>query len=314
MNKTAPVLATLVALAVWTHAPTVAVQRVSVSPVRSTEVHRFTAADFGRHARQLRRNIRNKLGRAASRDFTIVVQPPFVVVGDEAAAAVHEHAKNTVKWAVDRLKQDFFANDPDAILDVWLFKDAASYQKYARLIFGETPTTPYGYYAPARRALIMNIETGGGTLVHEIVHPFMEANFPSCPPWFNEGLGSLYEQCGDDNGHIHGYTNWRLPGLQRAIRSKGVPSFRQLMSLDANDFYNGDSGTNYAQSRYLCYYLQQKGKLVTFYREFLEHRREDSSGFETLKRVLGESDMDEFKVRWEKFVLDLREGYDVTIQ
>ena len=24
----------------------------------------------------------------------------------------------------------------------------------------------------------MNISTGGGTLVHEIVHPFIEANFP----------------------------------------------------------------------------------------------------------------------------------------
>ena len=35
----------------------------------------------------------------------------------------------------------------------------------------------------------MNISTGGGTLVHEIVHPFIEANFPACPPWLNEGLG-----------------------------------------------------------------------------------------------------------------------------
>jgi len=28
-------------------------------------------------------------------------------------------------------------------------------------------------------------------LVHEIVHPFMRANFPECPAWFNEGLASL---------------------------------------------------------------------------------------------------------------------------
>ena len=25
--------------------------------------------------------------------------------------------------------------------------------------------------------------TGGGTLVHEIVHPFLRANFPECPAW-----------------------------------------------------------------------------------------------------------------------------------
>ena len=70
----------------------------------------------------------------------------------------------------------------------------------------------------ADRALVMNIATGGGTLVHEIVHPFVAANFPDCPAWFNEGLGSLYEQCGEEDGQIHGYTNWRLPGLQAAIR------------------------------------------------------------------------------------------------
>ena len=51
----------------------------------------------------------------------------------------------------------------------------------------------------------MNISTGGGTLVHEIVHPFVAANFPNCPAWFNEGLGSLYEQSGEVNGAIHGY-------------------------------------------------------------------------------------------------------------
>ena len=141
-----------------------------------------------------------------------------MVIGDETQGAVRERAEGTVKWAVDRLKQDFFANDPKEILDIWLFKDAASYEKHARLLFGETPTTPYGYYSSTHKALIMNIETGGGTLVHEIVHPFMEANFPACPPWLNEGLGSLYEQCGDVDGHIHGFTNWRLPGLQRADR------------------------------------------------------------------------------------------------
>src|SRR6266850_7507398 len=81
------------------------------------------------------------------------------------------------------LKQDFFTNDPKEILDIWLFKDAASYEKNTRLLFGDAPTTPYGYYSSKDKALIMNIATGGGTLVHEIVHPFMEANFPACPPW-----------------------------------------------------------------------------------------------------------------------------------
>ncbi len=66
----------------------------------------------------------------------------------------------------------------------------------------------------------MDISTGGGTLVHEIVHPFIEANFPNCPPWLNEGLGSLYEQSGEVQGRIHGFTNWRLHGLQADIKAR----------------------------------------------------------------------------------------------
>jgi hypothetical protein len=271
----------------------------------------FSEADFARHIAALEGEVKKKAGPA---EFSYITQKPFVVIGDETKQAVQQHAEGTVKWAVDRLKLDFFTNDPKEILDIWLFKDAASYEKHARLLFGETPTTPYGYYSSHHKALIMNIETGGGTLVHEIVHPFMEANFPACPPWLNEGLGSLYEQCGDVNGHIHGFTNWRLPGLQRSIKSGNLPSFKTLTAMDSKAFYNEDKGTNYAQARYLCYYLQEKGLLVKFYQEFLTHQKEDPGGFNTLQKILAERDMDAFKTKWEKYVLGLRQGYSVTVE
>jgi len=271
----------------------------------------FSDADFTQHVKDLRVRIRSKLG---SDDFSIVIERPFVVVGDESEAVVRQHATDTVKWAVDHFKKDFFPKDPNEILEVWLFKDDASYRKNARLIFGDNPSTPYGYYSRAHKALIMNISTGGGTLVHELVHPLMEANFPACPAWFNEGMGSLFEQCGTKNGHIHGYTNWRLPGLQRAIREKRTISFETLMSMDAQTFYNDDRGENYAQARYLCYYLQEKGLLQKFYQEFVSKQSEDPSGFKSLKKILGETDMDSFQIRWEQYVLTLTQGYSVVVE
>jgi hypothetical protein len=267
----------------------------------------FTQADFAKHVAQLKK-------RLPSEDFSIVVQSPFVVVGDEPRHEVQRRAEGTVKWAVDKLKQDFFVRDPNAILDVWLFKDEASYEKHNRLIFGKEPTTPYGYYSSHHKALIMNIGTGGGTLVHEIVHPFIEANFPACPPWLNEGLGSLYEQCGEEDGHIHGYTNWRLPGLQRAIKAGDVPTFKTLMAMNTDAFYNEDKGVNYSQARYLCYYLQQNGLLVKFYKEFHAQQKTDPTGYKSLQKVLGERDMNAFQARWEKFVLGLRQGYEVSVR
>ena len=173
-------------------------------------------------------------------------------------------------------------------------------------MFRVKPDTPFGYYSPADRALVMNISTGGGTLVHEIVHPFVAANFPECPAWFNEGLGSLYEQCGQEDGQIHGYTNWRLPDLQTAIRRNRVPSFETFCSTTSEEFYEKDKGTNYGQARYLCYYLQQQKLLQKFYRRFHANRKSDPTGYATLQEILGQPDLAEFQKEWEAYVLKLR--------
>lgn len=247
------------------------------------------------------------------RGFTVLIQTPFVVIGDEPEARVKQRAENTVKWAVDKLKQDYFTKDPTDVLEIWLFKDDTSYRKHAKEFFNDEPDTPYGYYSPSSKALVMNISTGGGTLVHEIVHPFMEANFPDVPAWFNEGMGSLYEQSGEEAGHIHGYTNWRLPGLQKGIKNKTVPTFKKLLAMTDTEFYREDTGTNYAQSRYLLYYLQQKKLLVRFYKEFLANRTKDPTGYQTLQTVLGTRDMITFQKNWEAFVLKLRVGYEVDV-
>jgi hypothetical protein len=260
----------------------------------------FTDADFAAHVERLRERLPHD-------GFTIVVQRPFVVIGDESPDRVKRHAAHTVGWAVDKLKASYFDGDPEEILDVWLFKDKASYERHAKSLFGRKPSTPYGYYSPADRALVMNISTGGGTLVHEIVHPFMRSNFPACPAWFNEGLGSLYEQSSERDGKIIGLTNWRLAGLQDAIKAKRLPTFDALLTTSDDAFYRRDSaGTNYAQARYLCYYLQEHGLLERFYREFVRNQADDPTGVASLQRVLGEDDLAAFQARWEAFVLGLR--------
>jgi hypothetical protein len=212
----------------------------------------------------------------------------------------------TVKWAVDHLKASFFRKEPNTILDIWLFKDETSYEKHATALFGSRPTTPYGYYSSQHKALVMNIATGGGTLVHEIVHPFVAADFPNCPAWLNEGLGSLFEQCGTVDGRIEGFTNWRLAGLQQAIREKRLPSFKSLCSTTTGEFYDDPSGTSYAQARYLCYYLQENDLLRKFYREFRDKQASDPTGYNTLVGLLGTNDMAKFQKQWEAYVLRLR--------
>jgi hypothetical protein len=114
----------------------------TVSALASLSNH-SSDADFVRHVEQLKKKL-------PSNEFSIIVERPFVIIGDEPPQAVKEHAENTIKWAVEKLKQDFFAKDPNEILDIWLFRDAASYEKNTLLLFGEKPGTPYGYYSSAQ--------------------------------------------------------------------------------------------------------------------------------------------------------------------
>src|SRR5947209_7847101 len=100
----------------------------------------FTQADFAKHIASLKA----KLG---DEGFTILVQPPFVVIGDESAERVQQRASDTVQWAVDRLKASYFQRDPAQIIDIWLFADKDSYEQHAEKLFGAKPHTPYGYYS-----------------------------------------------------------------------------------------------------------------------------------------------------------------------
>jgi hypothetical protein len=258
----------------------------------------FTNADFAQHVMKLK----SKLPKG----FNFIIQPPFVVIGDELPARVQMRADQTVKWFCTRIEKLYFPKPPAKIYDIWLFKDKASYRKYTKQIFNDNPDTPYGYCSDAHGALIMNIATGGGTLCHEIVHAYMDSNFPQCPSWFNEGLASLYEQCGARNGQLVGFTNWRLAGLQKEIRAVTLPSFKELLSTSSWQFYHMTKGNNYAQARYLCYYLQEKNLLKKYYQEFAKNVRQDAGGYETLKKILKEKDMTDFQKRWEKWVLTLR--------
>lgn len=271
----------------------------SLSAVAQEAAPSPPAPDYAAHVAALRE-------RLPGPEFSIAVEAPFVVAGNLPQAEVDRWARGTIRWAVGKLKAKYFAKDPARILDIWLLRDRATYEETCTALTGRAPTTPYGFYSPWQKLLIMNIGTGGGTLVHEIVHPFVEANFPGCPAWFNEGLGSLYEQSAERDGAIVGLTNWRLAGLQDAIRAGTAPTIETVARTSTGEFYGERRGVNYATARYLMYYLQERDLLVRYYREFTAASEADPTGYATLVKVLGEPDMKAFQKRWEEYCLALR--------
>jgi hypothetical protein len=234
--------------------------------------------------------------------FTVLSEAPFVVAGDEPAATVQEHARDIVRWTCTMLRKDFFSADPDTVYAIYLFKDKESYEANALRLFGAKPFTPYGYCSSEHHALVMNIATGGGTLVHEMVHAFMHGNVPACPVWINEGLASLYEQCAERDGHIIGRVNWRLTVLKEALAADAAPSFERLAAMSDREFYQVGTGANYATARYLLLWLQERGLLLRFWKAWRAGMADDPRGLASVLALFPGDAPAAVAARWREWV------------
>jgi hypothetical protein len=233
-------------------------------------------------------------------DLTPVSSQPFVVWAESPRPDI-----TTVQWTVRQLEAEYFARRPDRTYDIFLFDGADSYVRHAKQMFGEEPGTPYGYASSTHHALVMNIATGGGTLVHELVHPYLAANFTDPPTWLNEGLASLYEQSSERDGRIIGLTNWRLSGLQAALRRGPILPFAKLVATSDTTFRDGDEALHYAQARYLMLYLQEEGLLHDFVRRALDQQRQDPSAAQALIQTLGPRRWSTLDTTWRAWVMGL---------
>ena len=229
-----------------------------------------------------------------------VLRPPFVIIGDLPPRELEQMADQSVVRPAGAMWASYFRKRPPEPIAVLLFRDAESYKKGAGAAFGDKDLPHFGYYKPEERTMVMNIATGTGTLVHELTHALIVYDFPDVPRWFNEGLASLHEQCYVHPDRIVGKVNWRLPGLQTAVREKRLRPLATM--LRADDFYGPLQGLNYAHSRYLFLYMQEKGRLRRFYHAFHARAGESDAAVKTIEEVFGRKidQVDAEYVKWVK--------------
>jgi hypothetical protein len=211
--------------------------------------------------------------------FVVLTCPPFVIAGNLSREQLGGYAQDSIVGPAQAMYASFFDTRPDKVITVLLLADANTYHDWAQRLFGDANIPYYGYYRHAQRTLVMNIATGSGTLVHELTHALIAFDWPEVPLWFNEGLASLHEQCQVAGDRLIGLPNWRLPALPAAIRRGRLAG---LEKLPAADFYGPDRGLNYAQARYFCQYLQDRGLLRDFYRQY----RASAAKKQTLEQVI----------------------------
>ncbi len=215
--------------------------------------------------------------------------------------------------------EEFLENDPRlrpvALLD-WLK------QKYNAPETGEGPISDSLRRTLERRVQKWKLQHG---VQHEVKFP--QVHQPGDVIAFDfvnlNGLGVTIGGRAYDHLLFHSvftYSNWEhvhlchsesfealSTGLQDALHlAGGVPTRVRSDSTTTREFYDDGRGTNYAQARYLCYYLQDRGLLVKYYHAFVKNADKDPTGYDTLKTILGERDMAAFQKRWEEYVLKLK--------
>jgi hypothetical protein len=230
---------------------------------------------------------------------------PFVVGADLPPQRIKRFLDHTIFASYEAFYIQFFKVRPDKVIRVYLFDGKDSYRKHTWRLWQDRPDTPYGYYMASRRALIMNIATGGGTLIHEMVHALMAYDFDHAPTWFDEGMASLFEQCSIRYKRILGLENWRLPILKKGIRQKRILPLRALMATSRDEFLDDESSLHYAQARYFCMYMQQEGILEKFYRNYHRDFEKDPTGVATAE-ALFEKSLEAVQKDWLKWVATLR--------
>jgi len=235
-----------------------------------------------------------------------VVAGPFVIAGNGSKQRVERYRDDTILAAARALHAMYFQADPEEPVLILLFESAEHYQRLGKKWFGYDDVPHFGFFRRDQNVMLMNVGTGTGTLVHELVHALIQPDFPKVPSWFNEGLASLYEQCaiGRDFRSITGLANWRLPALKQAVRKDTLRPLRGLIE-DENFYDEQRVGMNYAQARYLLMYLQEKNLLTTYYTRFRAAAEDDPTGLKTLEQLVAPKSLEAFEKDWRKWVLSL---------
>ena len=233
-------------------------------------------------------DVENGMRKQLGDDFRYGTAEMFVCAGNLDAPAFRGILNGTIGNGARLLWKQYFTKKPDYPIRVYLFSDGRTYTAYAKTLFGDTDVSYFGYYKPDKKTLVMNIGTGTGTLVHEMVHALMEPDFPNAPTWFSEGLASLYEQCNYTDDGLVGLVNWRLPILRDALKQQTTLPLDKLAATSRAEFLDRKTtGIHYAQARYFCMYLQERKLLRAFYRAYRDGYEKDPAGVKTLKKLLG---------------------------
>ncbi len=245
----------------------------------------------------------DSLAASAGRDFICIERENFLIASDLEPESAEYLVDGVFDFCRRALINSYFDRlpDPPKTVNLYVFRDYASYVKGLRNFFAMDPISPYGHYGHSQKYLVINYDTGPGTMVHEMTHALMADDFPEAPIWLAEGIASLYEQCRAEGNILKGEDNWRLPELKLALSQGSITPLARLLAMNPSSFRAEKESLHYAQARYFCKYLEDLGLLSGIYKEFRERYTLDPSGARFVAKAFGRS-LEAVEGAWKRWI------------
>ncbi|MFN0054678.1 MAG: hypothetical protein ACKV0T_21100 [Planctomycetales bacterium] len=242
--------------------------------------------------------LRGKLPSA----FETIVRPPFVLAGDLSEAELDRLYRDHVQPVTEALWRAYFDQRPNRTVSIIALSNEATFREVARTLDGYETSAYAGYTQRGAMRIVVNLETGTGTLAHELAHVLAVFDFPGMPEWFDEGLAALHEesQFSADRLTLEGTSNWRCQLLRDALRSGEIPSLADV--LQSRSIRGDSERLNYAVVRSVCLYLQERGVLSHYYRKLRAAAATDRTGVATLCELLGATSLEQVDEEFQSWI------------
>lgn len=236
-------------------------------------------------------------------EYLCVQRGNFLVAGNLDLADYEYLVDGVLDYCANALAKAYFDKGRifDKTVNLFVFRDYDSYEDGLRRFIGMDPVSPYGHYGHSQKYIVINYETGPGSMVHELTHALMSEDFPEAPIWLGEGMASLYEHCRAEGDILKGDDNWRLPELQDALRRNAAAPLPVLLGMSPTAFRSHNESLNYAQARYFCKYLEELGLLPGVYKTFRDNHALDPTGTRFVVGAFGQP-LDVIELAWKRWI------------
>lgn len=233
-----------------------------------------------------------------------VLHPPFAIMGNMPQEQLDGWYHRVIAPASTFFEQTFRPHLPTKPVRILLFPEEESYRTAVQSLLGMQHVSVFGFYHPRERTMLVNLEGGAGTLLHELTHAILGERCPHLPLWLHEGIASLYES-GELRIHDHHVVlepvfNWRQRLVEAHLAKGALPPLTDLMT---NGRFVGErEALDYAMARTWCLYFSEHKLLPQLYVRMRDAGTSDPDGNISVRIVTGADSWEELDLAFSKWL------------